>query len=130
MQIDEIIRYGVKAVKCNRIEKMHEHVEEIKEDSIVHVDELDYGSGKLQSLAPLITATDATKILYSATSHEIEKEMSGTDFKLFTFVPNGNYRGAEWFLDQDLVHESKPFVVGDGRRLDGEEVDFQKKGRN
>lgn len=110
VQIDEIVCYGVRAVKCNRIEKMNEMVDKIEGGSIVHVDELDYGSGKLQSLSPLITAVDFTKIFYSATTHELEKEMKGTDFKLFAFVPHGNYRGAEWFLDQGLVHESKPFM--------------------
>jgi hypothetical protein len=109
-QIDEIESYGVNAVKCNRIEKMQEQVEEIEDDSIVHVDELDYGSGKLQSLAPLISATNITKIFYSATTHELENEMKGTDYKLFTFVPHENYRGSEWFLEEDLVHESRPFV--------------------
>ena len=42
-----------------------EHVvlnEGMEEDSIVHIDELDYGSGKRQSLAPLIE-TNFTKIL-------------------------------------------------------------------
>ena len=109
VQIDEIVCYGVKAVKCNRIEKMNEKVDEIEDGSIVHVDELDYGSGKLQSLAPLIKAVEFTKIFYSATTHELEKEMMGNDFKLFTFVPHGNYRGAEWFLDEGLVHESSSF---------------------
>ena len=112
VQIDEIECYGVKAVKCNRIEKMNENVDKIESGSIVHVDELDYGSGKLQSLSPLISAVDFTKIFYSATTHELEKEMKGTDFKLFTFVPHGNYKGGEWFLDHDLVHESRPFVEG------------------
>jgi hypothetical protein len=113
VQIDEIERYGVRAVKCNRIEKMHEQVEELECGSIVHVDELDYGSGKLQSLSPLITAVNFTKIFYSATTHELEKEMKGTNYKLFTFRPHENYRGAEWFLDNELVRESQPFVVSE-----------------
>ena len=121
VQLEEIVCYGVKTVKCNRVEKMHERVEEIEDDSIVHVDELDYGSGKLQSLSPLIAAEDFTKIFYSATTHELEKEMRGTDFKLFTFAPHGNYRGSEWFLEQDLVQDSTDFVKG-------EEVEFTKQG--
>ena len=129
VQIDEIVCYGVKAVKCNRIEKMNEQVVQIEDDSIVHVDELDYGSGKLQSLSPLITALNFTKIFYSATTHELEKEMRGTDFKLFTYDPHGNYRGAEWFLDQGLVHESTPFVVGDGKSIDGQRVNFTEEGK-
>ena len=128
VQIDEIVRYDVKAVKCNRIEKMNEEVEQIEDDSIVHVDELDYGSGKLQSLSPLITAVNFTKIFYSATTHELEKEMRGTDFKLFTYDPHGNYKGAQWFLDQGLVHESTPFVVGNGKSIDGQRVNFTEEG--
>ena len=113
VQIDEIERYGVRAVKCNRIEKMHEQVDELECGSIVHVDELDYGSGKLQSLSPLITAVNFTKIFYSATTHELEKEMNGTNYTLFTFRPHGNYRGAQWFLNNGLVRKSQPFVFSE-----------------
>jgi hypothetical protein len=110
VQVEEIKRYGVTAVKCNSVGRMTKEVEGIEPDSIAHVDELDYASGKGQSLAPLIAAKDFTKIFYSATTHELEKEMKVGDYKLFTFTPNENYRGSNWFLENDLVHESKPFV--------------------
>ena len=113
VQVEEIKRYGVTAVKCNSVDRMTKEVEGIEPDSIAHVDELDYASGKEQSLAPLIAAKDFTKIFYSATTHELEKEMKVGDYKLFTFAPNENYRGSKWFLENGLVHESKPFVSDD-----------------
>lgn len=121
VQIEEIETYGVKAIKCNNVGRMKEEVEKVERDSIAHVDELDYGSGKLQTLEPLITAKDFTKIFYSATTHELEKEMKGGDYKLFTFSPNENYRGSKWFLKNGLVEESKEFVAEDdgGTKITG-----------
>ena len=124
-QIEEIQRYGIRAEKLTSFDKADAIADRIETelasaaengvglDFIVHVDELDYGSGNNQSLHPLIKARSYTKVYYSATTDELKKEMNNSDFHLEKFVPNTNYRGAQYFLDNDLVHISKPFIQED-----------------
>lgn len=121
-QLEEIQLYGIRAEKLTNYDKADSIAIRIEgelasaaengqdRNFIVHVDELDYGSGNNQSLHPLIKADTYTKVYYSATADELKQEMPDTEYKAFKFVPNETYRGAQYFLSDDLVHESTPFV--------------------
>ena len=125
IQVREIQQYvGNRAHKCNNRGKMEDIVHTIPEGSIAHTDELDYGSGQQQTLAPLIEAENITKVFYSATTHELEKEMKNTGYKMFTFRPNATYRGSEWFLANNLVRKAEDFVDNETLEITehGEEI--------
>lgn len=125
-QIEEIQLYGIRAEKLTNLDKAKSVAMRIEgeladaaeqgrsRNFIVHVDELDYGSGNNQSLQPLIEADTYTKVYYSATADELKKEMNNTQYHLEKFVPNEKYRGSQYFLSAGLVHESKPFIEEDG----------------
>ena len=120
IQVREIQQYvGDRAHKCNNRGKMEDIVKTIPEGSIAHTDELDYGSGQQQTLAPLIEAENITKVFYSATTHELEQEMKNTGYKMFTFSPHATYRGSEWFLANNLVRKPEDFVDNETLEITG-----------
>lgn len=87
---------------------------------VTHFDESDYGTGKNQKFAHAMNGFEEFKgiakgpgkfIAYSATNEEIalsEFEASN-DTCTLTFEPNKNYRGAKWFLEQDLIFDADIF---------------------
>lgn len=121
-QLEEIQLYGIRAEKLTSYGKADSIAIRIEGELadaaenghvlnfIVHVDELDYGSGNKQSLHPLIKADTYTKVYYSATADEMKKEMPPTQYEAFEFVPNKTFRGSRYLLSDDLVHESEPFI--------------------
>ena len=84
---------------------------------IVHLDELDYGSGSEQHMAAVyeycINQEKIVLISYSASYEEaVLDSLTGTARKkpvLLTFNPPEEYRGAKWYCDNNLVNEAKPF---------------------
>ena len=88
--------------------------------AILHIDEADYASGgggingEKQCLAPAIQSdrTIYRKIYYTSTCKELLLEMQG-EKKHFKYVPSADYRGAEWFLEENLVKKSEPFLDED-----------------
>lgn len=128
-QLEEIQLYGIRAEKLTSYDKADSIAIRIEGELadaaenghvlnfIVHVDELDYGSGNKQSLHPLIKADTYTKVYYSATADEMKKEMPNTEYKAFKFFPNEKFRGAKYYLSDpdNLVHESEPFI----KEIDG-----------
>ena len=83
----------------------------------LHVDEADYGTGAKQCFAELLKSTftmpHVKHIYYSATPQEVK--YSGIDYDLVNFVPNAKYVGADYFLDNDLIHEAQSFFVKDSQ---------------
>lgn len=82
---------------------------------VVHFDESDYGTGNDQLFAkifPKLQARGMSFIGYSATNEEAMFSSFGRTAAKVTFTPHVNYRGAGYFLDQNLVVDSKAFYEG------------------
>lgn len=98
------------------INKLKELVKEF-DIVIVHLDELDYGSGADQHMAGVFDYCQSHAkirlICYSASPEEalVERLTSGP-YAIpvrVVYTPPPNYRGAEWYCEQGLVCEAKPF---------------------
>ncbi len=105
--------YGIKPIILtddNAVEEAKKTLGQSK-DPIVLFDESDYGTGSKQKFIKLYSFCKnkgMPVIGFSATNEEMifsEK----VDFTCY-FCPNENYRGAEWFLSQNLSYEAQPFV--------------------
>jgi len=89
--------------------------EKIGVQSIIHFDESDYGTGGNQVLATSfkeMCKLQNTKLLYySATNEEVIFSDIGEDSIIFDFAGKTapHYCGADWFLDNNLVHAAEPF---------------------
>lgn len=90
----------------------------------IHLDECDYGTGREQSLSKLWFAEELNLpkhknrikyITYSATPEELDfsSTMKNDLWDCHIFKPSENYKGAEWYLDNELVF--KPEVFFDGK---------------
>ena len=90
-------------------------------DIVIHLDECDHGSGDTQKLSEVWTKIRKdlriTAILYSATP---EEAMFSGDFDVNDFIgnhppvfytPPEGYCGPNKFLEEDLVHEARPFFT-------------------
>jgi len=90
-------------------------------DIVIHLDECDHGSGDTQKLSEVWTKIRKdmriTAILYSATP---EEAMFSGDFDVADFIgnhppvfytPPEGYCGPNKFLEEDLVHEARPFFT-------------------
>lgn len=79
----------------------------------IHLDECDYATGAEQLLKPLtdifLSEQNVFLIAYSATPQE--PLFSHIPFKLITFRPHIHYRGAKWFLDNNLVRSPLSFFL-------------------
>ena len=84
---------------------------------VLHLDEADYGTGEKQHLATLwkeVRTSVVKSIHYTATADELlcSNEDFGTPC---VYTPPATYRGAAYFLDNNLVIEATPFFeVVDG----------------
>ena len=73
------------------------------------IDECDYGSGDKQKMSKLYSEfldnPNIIKVYFSATSHETEASSLSHrhDFICLKYTPPPEYRGAKYFLDEDLV---------------------------
>jgi len=116
-QKDELEQYGI-LLRCIFNDKeTEEAVKEIKyllslgKQLIIHFDECDYGSGKKQKMSKIFQEVKNNekiiKLYYSATPEEAvySNLTQRNDYELLEFVPPDSYRGAQYFLDNDLVFE-------------------------
>jgi hypothetical protein len=79
---------------------------------IVHFDESDYGTGIKNMFAQVFGVCKRRSIkliCYSATNEEAESSGFAEKAEHVAMVPNKLYKGAKWFLDNDLVHEPQAF---------------------
>jgi hypothetical protein len=124
-------KYGI---ECNIISKKDKGKEVlgkirdlIKEDHriCIMVDEGDYGTGSEQLLAKLfdeilnLDGIDKDNVqirYYTATPHEILKSNYAKKCFHYYVKPGSDYRGAEWFLSNDLVIEAEPFFTFDEKK--------------
>lgn len=85
------------------------HIKSTGRNVVSHLDECDYGSGKKQKMSQLFQAIKddnrVVKLYYSATPEEAiySKLTHRDDFALLEFTPPDSYRGAKYFLDNNLV---------------------------
>jgi hypothetical protein len=79
----------------------------------IHLDECDYATGAEQLLQPLtdvfLSLHNVFLIAYSATPQE--PLFSHITFKLVNFRPHPHYRGARWFLNNNLVRSPCHFFL-------------------
>ena len=121
-QVQEMNQYGIYTVVGVDLRKNYEKIKSYIDSQValgkqvyLHVDEADYGTGSQQCFADLLkntfTMANVKHIYYSATPQEVK--YSGIDYDLVDFIPNEKYRGAEYFLDNDLVHQAESFFIKD-----------------
>ena len=90
--------------------------------TIVHLDELDYGSGDVQHMAAVyeycMAQEKITLICYSASYEEATISAivpSATEKPVvLRFTPPVEYRGAKWFCENHSVFDAKPFFTMNG----------------
>ena len=121
-QLTEFWQCGIDAVIIrNKTDSLYlaERLQEqaLKTPIVVHLDEADYATGNdqvLRPLKPLFFGEDATfsVVGYSATPQE---PLFGDVCSLshVVFKPHKTYRGAAWFLDNNMVRKPKPFLEKD-----------------
>ena len=136
-QFDDHKAYGLKTFAfCNKL-RVQQCLDEIETDIeagkivILHIDELDYGSGWRGLLANIWKAVkDAPNVmcvLYSATPEELLKSDAWTGLPeskkaLFRYDPVDEYCGDLTFLQHGLIEDAEPaFTV----RYDGETPHFE-----
>lgn len=122
IQQSELELYGIKpfvvsrnTIKNNCLQQLDEYALKFKK-IVAHVDESDFGTGDEQLLSQVyekLLDVGAKIILYSATNEEAILSDTGINSDVVEFVPPNNYRGASWYLDNNLVFEPKPFVSKD-----------------
>ena len=123
-QIKELTQYGIRAFVGVDLRKRYKDIMYFIDSQValgkevyLHVDEADYGTGSSQCFADLLKNTFTMPLVkhiyYSATPQEVK--YSGIDYDMVNFVPNEKYVGAEYFLDNDLVHQSESFFVKDSQ---------------
>lgn len=86
--------------------------------TIVHLDELDYGSGSEQHMAAVyeycMNQEKITLICYSASYEEATIAPMINTFELrkpviLPFTPPAEYRGAKWLCENNLIYDASPF---------------------
>jgi hypothetical protein len=106
------------SVRCiNKLNELGKHYDRI----IVHLDELDYGSGSDQHMASIYqycTSQDKISLIcYSASPEEaLLKQLNVNPNTIpvkVVYTPPANYRGALWYCQKNLVREAEPFFTTD-----------------
>jgi hypothetical protein len=101
--------------------------------TMVHLDELDYGSGSEQHMAAVyeycMSQKKITLIAYSASHEEavIEPMILNSDRNkpvVLPFMPPVEYRGAKWYCDNNLLYDAKPFFD-----ISGDDISVSETGR-
>jgi hypothetical protein len=100
--------------KLNELGKQYDKI-------IVHLDELDYGSGNDQHMASVYqycSSQDKISVIcYSASPEEaLLKQLNVNPETIpvkVVYTPPANYRGARWYCQQKLVYEAEPFFTTD-----------------
>lgn len=130
-QLKEFADYRVVVCAKNKWDKLLEVIEDKKDDRfIIHFDESDYGTG-IDSLSKdlipkIIDNPRITIVLYSATNYEawILSKQHEKKFDDVYFIPHHNYRGAKWFLDNNLVEDGWRFLNQEQNGLSTEAIDL------
>ena len=116
-QHEEYIKLGIPSKIVDTKEKAQRCLEVIDSlipnNSILALDECDYGSGKKMSIGEFAEYPKYKKLYISATVHEIKVALEGQDIynpeNHLIFEPSYQYRGAKWYLENGLVKEPNPF---------------------
>lgn len=120
-QLKEMLEFHITAYILARkkaaLEFKNELIELInnKITPVIHLDELDYGSGSDQSLSVIWNSheirTKCRFILYSASAEEarFSKMLAGGNISLVVYDPPSHYRGAAYYYNNDLHRESEDF---------------------
>jgi hypothetical protein len=122
-QIEELNQYGIQCFvstqisndKQTIIDKIN-HAIQLGNEVVLHIDEADYGSEGSQIVGSFLKDVhqieNVSFFMYTATPWELTSAPSFMkNAKVFRFVPPESYRGADWFLDNDLVHETQEDFV-------------------
>ena len=121
-QQEELAKYEIETYVVNSDGVIDDIIEEVNEyvkkgtTVIFFWDECDYGSGKTQKLnrlfAPFMDTKQIIHILISATPQEtlFSSLIQRSDFATLTFTPPDEYKGAQYFLENNLVFIPKPFL--------------------
>lgn len=121
-QIEELKNYGFKPYVLKTRDDAREFFKSVTSDInqgkrvIIHINESDYGTGMKQNLNEAFNKEELHQynnlhfILYSATNEESENSVFAHDCLQFSYEPPVNvYRGAQWFIKNNLIHDAGPF---------------------
>jgi len=129
-QIEELSKYnldvvvlGVQKDSRNLIQKLT--AAQNPNNIVVHFDESDYGTGIKNLFAKVFEICKKRRIklvCYSATNEEAENSGFADVAKVIEMTPNALYKGAKWFLDNDLVKDPEAFYDGENITDHGKEI--------
>lgn len=109
----------------DRIDVLFEHINKLlksEKQIIIHHDELDYASGSEHNIKQIWDALkiipEIQWIMYSASPEEIlhsewYEALDVSQKCHIKYIPPTSYKGAEYFLENDLVFEADPFFIMD-----------------
>ena len=119
-QIEELSKYGLNVTVLGVQKDSRNLVQKLNSvqnpnNVIVHFDESDYGTGIKNLFAKVFKICKDRKIklvCYSATNEEVINSDFANVAKIIKMQPNKLYKGANWFLENDLVKEPEAFFDG------------------
>lgn len=118
VQFDELRDYHMECYVSTEITKSIQNIiDKIRfladkgNEIVVHIDEADYGSDATQIIGSFLKEIhqfeNLSIFLYTATPYELTSAKSFMEnAKVFKFKPSPDYRGDEWFLENNLVSET------------------------
>lgn len=129
-QIEELKKYGLEVIVLGLQKDSRNLIQKLKgsenpNNVIIHFDESDYGTGISNLFGKVFKICKERKIklvCYSATNEEAEKSGFANIAKLIIMKPNSLYKGAEWFLTNNLVFEPESFFDGEKITQHGKEI--------
>lgn len=129
-QIEELKQYKLEVIVLASSKDSRNLLQKLKQtenpnNAIIHFDESDYGTGIKNLFSKIFEICKERKIklvCYSATNEEAENSDFGKVAKIIELKPNPLYKGASWFLENDLVFEPHSFFDGSDLTEHGKEV--------
>lgn len=129
-QIEELKKYGLEVIVLGLQKHSRNLIQKLKgaenpNNIIIHFDESDYGTGIKNLFAKVFDICKNRRIklvCYSATNEEAEKSEFADVAKIIKMIPNALYKGAKWFLDNDLIKEPDAFYDGEKITEHGKEI--------
>jgi len=123
-QIEELDSYEIKTMIGRDINKYIVQTEKaintclaLGHKIIIHVDESDFGTGYKQALSNFLPKYFDKKnigfIFYSATNEEVLFSNLKEKGVEVTFIPSENYKGYDYFLDNNLLYNATQFFEND-----------------
>lgn len=128
-QKDELQLYDIATFVTDSEQACNNAIRDILKDLehnhpvIIVFDESDHGSGKNQKLSLVFNQfredNRVVKMYVSASAHETESSILADrhDYVCVKFIPPLSYRGAEWFIENNLVYDPEPFFEKDGEDI-------------